>query len=237
MHFLWNRLEHGREDDLSLRPCAHNNYTIDYVHGHDDTPSALEHVTNLDGPQGKFNTPEYNVKEYKVLALNEGSTIKTSAARAGVVTALTAAGISAGVLAAVFVPLLLLTVFAPPLGLGLLAFGLALGGLALAIGFAAGIYKGWKTEKAQTQSNSRSILTPAVHEEANDTGYANSTSLVLARMGVKPTGVDLALPNPPQSAEPTQNKEDIIMVGTGADAQNGVDSESSVVTTMRNIKS
>lgn len=52
IYMMWNRWSESKETE-DARPASHNDYQVNYVHGHDPFQSLLKHVTNLDTSLGK----------------------------------------------------------------------------------------------------------------------------------------------------------------------------------------
>lgn len=58
---IWNRWDASKDTD-DARPSKINNYSVNYVHGHDPYQSKFEHVINLDTTSGKGMRSEQNEK-------------------------------------------------------------------------------------------------------------------------------------------------------------------------------
>jgi len=58
---IWNRWDASKDTD-DARPSKINNYSVNYVHGHDPYQSKFEHVINLDTSSGKGMRSEQNKK-------------------------------------------------------------------------------------------------------------------------------------------------------------------------------
>mgnify|MGYP000060594179 CR=1 FL=1 len=177
LYFLWNRFNVNKIDVLNLRPNTFNGYTISYVHGHDSTPSELNHVINLDNEHGKFNTPEYNnKKDYLVLPLNEPSKLQatyqaTSPARTGAITG-GIATLGAGAITGALIALTALSVIAPPLGLGLITLIGAAIGISIGVGFIVGAI----AAKYQANKNKDHVPPITVTDRSNDAAIPEAPS-------------------------------------------------------------